>query len=87
MTVYEPPDHGVDSMDLTPFHPDQLDWSSDRLHRPSILTLWSDQPGSAPTYPVGYLLFNGRLILNYAGSPIRAFRHLPLTISSAVGGF
>ena len=87
MTVHEPPDHGVDSMDITSFHPDQLTWSSDRLHRPSILTLWSEQPGSAPTHPLGYLLFNGRLVLDYAGNPMRAFRHLPLTISSAVGGF
>ena len=87
MTVYESPDHGVDSMDITSFHPDQLNWSSNRLHRPSILTLWSEHPGSAPNYSLGYLLFNGRLILDYAGNPIRAFRHLPLTISSTVGGF
>ena len=87
MTAYEPPDHGVDSMDVTSFHSDQVSWSSNRPHRPSILTLWSEHPGSAPTYPLGYLLFNGRLILDYAGNPIRAFRHLPLTISSAVGGF
>ena len=87
MTVDEPPDHGVDSVDITSFHPDQLAWSSNRLHRPFILTLWSEQPALAPAYPFGYLLFKGRLILDYAGNPIRAFRHLPLTISSAVGGF
>ena len=74
-------------MDITSFHPDQRDWSSTRPHRVPILTLWSEAPGSAPTYPIGYLLFNGRLILDYAGSPIRAFRHLPLTISSTVKGF
>lgn len=74
-------------MDITSFHPDQRDWSSTRPHRVPVLTLWSEAPGSAPTYPIGYLLFNGRLILDYAGSPIRAFRHLPLTISSAVKGF
>ena len=74
-------------MDITSFHPDQRDWSSTRAHRPPILTLWSEPPGSAPTYSIGYLLFNGRLILDYAGNPIRAFRHLPLTISSAVKGF
>ena len=74
-------------MDITSFHPDQRDWSSTRAHRPPILTLWSEPPGSAPTYSIGYLLFNGRLILDYAGNPIRAFPHLPLTISSAVKGF
>lgn len=74
-------------MDITSFHPDQRDWSSTRAHRPPILTLWSEPPGSAPTYSIGYLLFNGRLILDCAGNPIRAFRHLPLTISSAVKGF
>lgn len=74
-------------MDITSFHPDQRDWSSTRPHRVPVLTLWSEAPGSAPSYPIGYLLFNGRLILDYAGSPIRAFRHLPLTISSAVKGF
>lgn len=74
-------------MDITSFHPDQRDWSSTRPHRIPVLTLWSEAPGSAPTYPIGYLLFNGRLILDYAGSPIRAFRHLPLTISTAVKGF
>ena len=74
-------------MDITSFHPDQRDWSSSRAHRAPILTLWSEPHGSAPTYPVGSLLFNGRLILDYAGNPIRAFRNLPLTISSAVKGF
>ena len=74
-------------MDITAFHPDQRDWSSSRPHRPPILSLWSEPPRSAPTYHLGYLLFNGRLILDYAGNPIKAFRHLPLTISSAVGGF
>lgn len=74
-------------MDVTSFHPAQRDWSATRAHRPPILTLWSETPGSAPTYAVGCLLFNGRLILDYAGNPIRAFRNLPLTISSAVKGF
>lgn len=74
-------------MDITSFHPDQRDWSSTRAHRAPILTLWSLPAGSAPTYSIGYLLFNGRLILDYAGKPIRAFRNLPLTISSAVKGF
>ena len=74
-------------MDVTSFHPDQSHWTSDRLHRPSVLTLWSMDPETAQTYHLGYLLFNGRLILDYAGNPIRAFRHLPLTISSAVEGF
>ena len=49
--------------------------------------MWSLPPGSAPTYHLGYLLFNGRLILDYNRNPIRAFRQLPLTISSTVGGF
>ncbi|KAF6232926.1 hypothetical protein HO173_008889 [Letharia columbiana] len=74
-------------MDITSFHPGQRDWSSTRAHRAPILTLWSESPKSAPTYPIGYLLFNGRLMLDYAGNPIRAFRNLPLTISSAVKGF
>ena len=87
ITAYEPPDYGIDSMDVTSFHPGQRDWSSTRAHRAPILTLWSEPPGSAPTYHIGCLLFNGRLILDYAGNPIRAFRHLPLTISSAVKGF
>ena len=74
-------------MDVTAFHPDQRDWGSTRAHRAPILTLWSEPPGSAPNYDIGYLLFNGRLILDYARNPIRAFRNLPLTISSAVKGF
>ncbi|CAD6589505.1 MAG: hypothetical protein ASARMPRED_004113 [Alectoria sarmentosa] len=85
--TYEPPDHGIDSKDITSFHPAQRDWSAARAHRAPILTLWSEPPGSAPTYPIGCLLFNGRLILDYAGTPLRAFRHLPLTISSALKGF
>ena len=74
-------------MDVTAFHPDQRDWGSTRAYRAPILTLWSETPESAPTYEIGYLLFNGRLILDYAGNPIKAFRNLPLTISSAVKGF
>ena len=87
ISAYEPRDHGIDYMDTTSFHPDQRDWSSSRAHRPPILTLWTEPEGSAPTYPIGYLLFNGRLILDHAENPIRAFRQLPLTISSAVKGF
>lgn len=74
-------------MDITSFHPDQRDWASSRVHWPTILTLWAEPPGPRPTYPIDYLLFNGHLILDYAGTPIRAFRNLPLTISSAVKGF
>ena len=87
LSVYEPPDYGIDSKDITSFHLAQRDWSASRAHRAPILTLWSEPPGSAPTFPIGCLLFNGRLILDYAGNPLRAFRHLPLTISSAVKGF
>ena len=74
-------------MDITSFHPDQRDWSSARPHRPPVLNSWSEVPGSAPNYRISYLLFNGQLVLDYKGTPIRAFRNLPLTISSAVGGF
>ncbi len=87
MIAHEPREHGYGANDITSFLPDQRDWSSSRAHRAPILTLWSEPPGSAPTYPIGYLLFNGRLILDYAGNPIRAFRNLPLAISSAVKGF
>ena len=85
--AHEAPDHGIDSMDITSFHPDQRDWGSSRAHWPTILTLWAEPPGPRPTYRIGYLLFNGQLILDYAGTPMRAFRNLPLTISSAVKGF
>ena len=87
MIAHELPDHGIDSMDITSFHPDQRDWASARAHWPTILTLWAEPPGPRPTYPIAYLRFNGQLILDYAGTPIRAFRNLPLTISSAVKGF
>lgn len=87
IVAYEPADYGIDSMDITSFHPDQQDWSADRAHRAPILTLWSEPLRSAPDYHIGCLLFNGRLILDYASNPIRAFRNLPLTISSAVKGF
>ncbi|KAM0798811.1 hypothetical protein BDR22DRAFT_857828 [Usnea florida] len=85
--THELPDHGIDFMDITSFHPDQRDWGSSRAHWPTILTLWAEPPGPRPNYHIGYLLFNGQLILDYAGTPIRAFRNLPLTISSAVKGF
>lgn len=87
ITAHEPPDHGIDSKNITSFHPDQRDWSFARAYRAPILTLWSEPLGSAPNYRIGYLLFNGRLMLDYAGKPIKAFRNLPLTISSAVKGF
>ena len=87
ITAHELPDHGIDSMDITSFHPDQRDWSSSRAHWPTILTLWAEPPGPRPIYHIGYLRFNGQLILDYSGTPIRAFQNLPLTISSAVKGF
>ena len=87
MVAHELPDHGIDSMDITSFHRDQRDWGSSRAHWPTILTLWAEPPGPRPIYHIGYLRFNGQLILDYAGTPIRAFHNLPLTISSAVKGF
>ena len=38
-------------------------------------------------HSIGYLLFNGRLIQDWSGEPIKAFPQLPLTISSEVKGF
>lgn len=87
ITAYERPDYGIDNKDITAFHSAQRNWSSTRAHRAPILTLWSPPLNSAPTYAIGYLLFNGQLILDYTGTPIRAMRNLPLTISSAVKGF
>lgn len=49
--------------------------------------MWSaPNPRVVPGYEVGFLLFNGHLVKDYGGTPIKAFRNLPLTISSAVEG-
>ncbi|CAF9921685.1 MAG: hypothetical protein ALECFALPRED_001856 [Alectoria fallacina] len=81
------PESGNDPMDITAVERTQMHWNmSDRKHWPKNLTLWK-RPTSwnNPTYDIGVMKYKGRVVLDYAGNPIRNFR-IPLTISSKVEG-
>lgn len=74
-------------MDITAVESTQIAWDmGDRRFWPNNITLWErPNPWVNPTYEIGVMKYKGRVVLDYAGNPIRNFR-IPLTISSKVEG-
>lgn len=87
ITANRQPASGDDGLDVTAPYPTQITWDfQDRSQWPNLLTLWQPpQPRNNPTYQVGVMRYNGHVVLDTTGSPIRDFR-IPLTISSRIEG-
>lgn len=81
------PEIGSDPMDTTAVESTQIHWDmGNRTHWPTNITLWNrPTPWVNPTYEIGIMKYEGRVVLDYAGNPIRNFR-IPLTVSSKVEG-
>lgn len=83
----EDPAHGEHTSDVTAYRASQMTWAKALAHRPAILSLWQAPPSPKnPTDDVGKMRFNGHIVLDYSGNPIRAF-DIPWAISSAVEGY
>ena len=75
---------GAGTDDKTSFHPLFDFCGEDRADRPECL-FWFYKPSTTHRKePTEYLVWNGRVLLDYKDEPIRAFE-LPLTISSKIG--
>lgn len=69
------------------YPPDQLGWGfHDRSCYPPINFVLHQQDYRHPNYEVGYLQFNGLLVLDLEDKPVKGFHHIPLTVSSRIPG-
>ena len=87
ITANRQPASGDDRLDVTAPYSTQITWDlDDRSQWPNVLTLWQPpEPRNNPTYQLGVMRYNGHIVLDTSGSPIRDFR-IPLTISSRIEG-
>ncbi|MCJ1467044.1 hypothetical protein MMC07_005666 [Pseudocyphellaria aurata] len=82
------PTEGTDATDITAFHPSHKDWQVNSPGRPDILKSFAKpQNFLDPGYVVGFMYYNGYLVVDHECQPLRAFRGLPLTLSSKLEGW
>lgn len=75
---------GAGTDDKTSYHP-RFDFEGKiRGDRPPNLFFFKKPARKCSDHPVPYLAWNGRVVLDYKGDPVRQF-DLPLTISSEIG--
>lgn len=72
--------------DVTAFHKAQQNWGFERHQRPEILHQYEKAGYKNPTYRVPIWIYNGKIVLDYEGQPILAFRNMPATISTKAEG-
>ena len=74
--------------DVTCYNQVQKDWGLERPHYAPIMLEWERLGRRDPTYRLDNLYYQGLLVVDYWRTPVRAFREIPLVISSAFeGGF
>lgn len=66
---------------------DQGPWGEDRQYRPAILFEFERRDRMDPDYKVEPMMDKGRIVLDPDNHPVRNFREIPVTISSAVEGW
>ncbi len=85
---YDFPDpRGRDTLDITSYHSDYKDWGPNWPNRPRILQRFARDGYSVPYYDPGVLTDRGRVVIDQENHPVKAFRELPLCISSKVPGY
>ena len=73
---------------MTAVHEDQLSWGEHIKHRPvELLSFHQPSANKASKNATGNLRYDGKLLLDFRGEPLRDFSSLPLIISSAVEGW
>ena len=74
--------------DITCYNHVQKDWGPERKDYAPIIFEWERPGRNDPNYRLGNLYYRDLLVLDYWRTPVRAFREIPLVISSAFeGGF
>lgn len=69
-------------------HKDQLSWDKDIPHRPAQLDLLERPPATnVSAQVIEHLEYNGKILVDIHGEPLRDFSTLPLVISSKVEGW
>ena len=84
-----PPDRSTtDVNDITAYVVAQRTWGGQDQHQPQANRLW-EHPGAhtMPTYTVGDMMHQGRVVVGLNGDHVRDFRNLPKAISSKVEGW
>ena len=75
---------GAGTDDKTSYHPDFDFCGKERADRPDCLFFFQQPPTRRNDRHRTYLVWNGRVVLDYASVPVR-IANLPLTISSKIG--
>ena len=79
---------GKGSNDITCYNQVQKDWGLERKDYAPIIFEWERPGRKNPNYRLDNLYHQGLLVLDYWHAPVRAFREIPLVISSEFeGGF
>ncbi len=82
------PSCGSAPFDETAAHEDQLSWGEDIEYRPGdLLSFNKPTVDNVSRGKVEDLRYDGKLLLDFSGEPIRNFPSLPLVISSKVEGW
>lgn len=75
-------------MDVTAVHKDQLSWAEDIEYRPiELLSFYPPTTKQVSKKAIVNLRYDGKLLLDVRGKPLRDFPSLPLVISSMVKAF
>lgn len=82
------PINGAEATDITAFHPDHRDWQEKGADRPELLKIFEKpQNFTNPDYKVGFMYFDGFLVIDHEGQPLKPFLGIPLTLSSKLEGW
>ena len=74
--------------DITCYNQLQQNWGLERENYAPIIFKWERRGRNDPHYRLDNLYHQGLLVLDYWRTPVRAFREIPLVISSEFeGGF
>lgn len=74
--------------DITAFHLGQKDWQEKGAGRPEVLKSFArPQDFIRPEYDLGFMYFDGYLVVDHEGQPLEPFRSIPLTLSSKIEGW
>ena len=64
----------------------QRRWGQDRAHYAPVMFEYENQRKQNPNRQVRNLYYQRRIVIDYWRAPVRAFREIPLVISSAFEG-
>ena len=75
-------ENGSITHDRTCFHTEQASWGAERANYAPIIFQYQQQDHLNPSYVVGNMEWEGKVVIDYWLRPVRAFQELPLALSS-----